>query len=79
MGSRWAEPYLLSEEQPLRRRRPLAWIEHREKRLAVRWRDRGKGRSKKFRNEDDAVRFKQTVEEVRLPGTDVRVDEQGYF
>lgn len=57
----------------------MAWIEHREKRLAVRWRDRGKGRSKKFRNEDDAVRFKQTVEEVRLPGTDVRVDEQGYF
>jgi hypothetical protein len=48
-------------------------------RLAVRWRDRGRYRSKKFRNEDDAVRFKQTVEEVRLPGTDARVDEQGYF
>jgi hypothetical protein len=57
----------------------VAWIEHRQNGWLVRWRDQGKGRSKKFRNEDEAVRFKQTVEEVRLPGTDVRVDEQGYF
>ena len=57
----------------------MAWIEHRENGWLVRWRDQGKGRSKKFRTEDDAIRFKQTVEEVRLPGTDVRVDEQGYF
>jgi integrase len=57
----------------------VAWIEHRENGWLVRWRDQGKGRSKKFRNEDDAVRFKQTIEDVRLPGTDVRVDEQGYF
>ena len=68
-----------SEGQALHRRRPAAWIEHRENGWLVRWRDQGKGRSKKFRNEDDAVRFKQTVEEVRLPGTDVRIDEQGYF
>jgi hypothetical protein len=80
VGSRWAEPYSSrSEGQALHRRRPAAWIEHRENGWLVRWRDQGKGRSKKFRNEDDAVRFKQTVEEVRLPGTDVRIDEQGYF
>jgi hypothetical protein len=57
----------------------LAWIERRENGWLVRWRDQGKGLSKKFPNEDDAVRFKQTIEEVRLPGTDVRIDEQGYF
>jgi integrase len=57
----------------------LAWIERRENGWLVRWRDQGKGRSKKFPNDDDAVRFKQTIEEVRLPGTDVRIDEQGYF
>lgn len=57
----------------------MAWIEHRENGWLVRWRDQGKGRSKKFRNEDDAVRFKQTIEDVRLPDTDVRIDEQGYF
>jgi hypothetical protein len=57
----------------------LAWIERRENGWLVRWRDQSKGRSKKFPNEHDALRFKHTIEEVRLPGTDVRIDEQGYF
>jgi hypothetical protein len=44
----------------------VAWIEHRENGWLVRWRDQGKGRSKNFRNEDDAVRFKQTPPLPRL-------------
>jgi hypothetical protein len=69
----------LSEEQPLRRRRPVAWIEHRENGWlsggAIAARAGRRSSATRMTPSDSSRRSRKSD----CPGTDVRVDEQGYF